>query len=241
VSDEVGFYRTAPRGAQLSSPHQQEILQHLAARAVAGRRLPLVLDVGSGRGSNLATLLGCAQRVIAVDVSEEALREARDASAQTARSVAFVVASATDLPFRSSWSELTVCTEVLEHVPALDRAAAELERVTAPSGHLLISTPNYRNVMGLIKLWKDWRSGTHDFDPWKAHRGGFEGFMTVPRLRRAFRDSLVVTQRGADYAFALGIRSDRLRRRLNRYLLLRPGHGRLAPWGMQYYLLMTRP
>ena len=145
------------------------------------------------------------------------------------------------MPFPDAAFELSVCTEVLEHVEDLPGTGAELERVTKPGGWLLVSSPNYRNVMGLVKKWKDWRSGRHDFDPWAAHAGGYEGFMTAPKLRRTFPNCRVEAERGADYAFALGIRWHPLRWRLSPYLLLRPGTvPLLAPWGMQYYLLLQR-
>lgn len=229
------FYRSAPPGAQVSSPHQQDILEAFLDAALAGSRSGLLVDIGSGRGSNLSTLARRADLVVAVDISEEALREATPAGA-----LARVVASAAELPFTSGSFDVAVCTEVLEHVPDLQAAARDIERIARPGAWLVISTPNYLNVMGVVKAWKDWRSGRKDFDPWDAHRGGYEGFMTSRRLRSAFRAERIVQERGADYAFALGIRWHPLRRRVNRHLLLRPGRGRLARLGMQYYLLLQK-
>ncbi|MHB8669960.1 MAG: class I SAM-dependent methyltransferase [Acidimicrobiales bacterium] len=241
MAELVDHYRTAPRGAQTSSPHQQEILEEFIRLAIGARRIPSVLDLGSGRGSNVATLAAHVDRVVIADVSAEALRDSMRVHSGLRGRLDPVVLPGAGLPFRDGAFGLTVCTEVLEHVEDPAFTAAELQRVTARGGHLVVSTPNYRNVMGLVKLWKDWRSGRHDFDPWHAHAGGYEGFMTAPRLRSIFSGCRILETRGADYAFALGIMWGPLRWRLSRYLLIRPGRVRsLAQFGMQYYLLLER-
>jgi SAM-dependent methyltransferase len=241
MADLADHYRTAPSGAQVSSGHQQEILEEFLANALSSRRTSLALDLGSGRGANLTTLAAHAERVVAADVSEDALVESRRRHARLGDRVMPVVLPGDGLPFRDGAFGLSVCTEVLEHVANLEGTGAELERVTISGGHLVVSTPNYRNVMGAVKLWKDRRSGRSDYDPWHAHAGGFERFMTAPRLRATFPNCDVIAARGADYAFALGITWPPVRRRLSKYLLLRPGRfGPLTGFGMQYYLLLQR-
>lgn len=238
--DLAEFYRTADRGAQTSSPHQQDILRTFADRTLSGERAERVLDLGSGRGSNLLVLADVGRLVIASDVSIEALEESRNTHAGV-RNLSYVALPGNGVPFVSGAFDLSVCTEVLEHVDDPQATAAELERVTASGGHLFISTPNYGNVMGLVKFVKDRRSGRHDYDPWHAHRGGFERAMTARRLRRLFPNCELLDEVGADYAFALGITNRRLRRRLNRYLLVRPGQVPvLSRLGMQYYVVLRR-
>jgi SAM-dependent methyltransferase len=240
MPDPTQFYRTADPGAQSSSPHQQDIVRQFATLALDDCRARRILDLGSGRGSNLLTLGGVGQRVIAADVSEEALLESRDAHRRVG-AIDYVVLPGNGLPFKDGAFDLAVCTEVLEHVDDPVGTAAELERVTSSGSHLVISTPNYRNVMGAVKVVKDWRSGRNDYDPWHAHAGGFERAMTSTRLRSLFPSCDVVSEMGADYAFALGITNPRLRRRLSKFLLLRPGRFKaLVHFGMQYYLLLRR-
>jgi len=241
VDDLVRHYREADAGAQTSPPHQQAIVGRLAEVAGAIRPIGCVLDLGSGRGANLHTLSAVGTVVVAADVSEEALLDARVRHPASREKVAAVVLPGESLPFADGSFELSVCTEVLEHVPDLRGMAAELERVTRSGGHLIVSTPNYWNVMGLVKRWRDWRSGREDWDPWHAHAGGLERHMTARRLRRAFPACDVVESTGADYASALGIAWAPLRRRVNRWLLLRPARIRaLRPFGMQYYLLLRK-
>lgn len=47
-----------------------------------------------------------------------------------------------DLPFDSSWFDLVMSTQVLEHIEDHEKAVAELERVLKPEGFLLISVPH---------------------------------------------------------------------------------------------------
>lgn len=238
MPDVVDHYRHAPSGAQTSPLHQQEVLSELLLSVPAS--VDCAVDVGSGRGANLELLATHASMVVAADVSQEALREASDRGGGSGR-VAFVLLPGDRLPFATGSFSLTVCTEVLEHVADLGATAAELERITRPGGHLIVSTPNYRNVMGIAKWWMDRRSGREDWDPWHAHQGGLERFMTPARLRGAFRGSRVLDERGADYASALGIAWPPLRRRLNAVLLLGPGSlAGVRRLGMQYYLLLHR-
>lgn len=241
MDDLIQHYRGADAGAQTSPPHQQAIVRRFAQVARSGRHAGCVLDLGSGRGANLHTLSAVGTLVVAADVSEEALLDARSRHPSERPTVAPVVLPGEVLPFADGAFELAVCTEVLEHVPDLRGMAAELERVTRSGGHLIVSTPNYWNVMGLVKRWRDWRSGREDWDPWHAHAGGLERHMTARRLRRAFPDCDVVERTGADYASALGIVWPPVRRRVNRWLLLRPARiPALRPFGMQYYLLLRK-
>ena len=240
MSDLARHYRTADFDAQTSPPHQQKVLEDFLRRALGIRKAELALDLGSGRGANLDLLARYADRVVAGDVSEAALRDARERNPALGGSVRPVVLPGVGLPFRDGAFGLAVCTEVLEHVEDLAATAAEIERVTRPGGHLLISTPNYRNLIGVVKLWKDARSGRTEWDPGHAHSGGLERFMTPKLLRSVFTNCDVLEARGADYTSALAISWKPLRRRLSRYLLLKPGTGILRNFGMQQYLLLRR-
>lgn len=235
--DLADHYRTADPGAQTSPPHQQIVVRDFLRRAVP-TKVAAALDLGSGRGANVEMLADHAHIVVPADVSEEALVDSAGRHPHTPMHP--VVLPGTGLPFRTGAFGLTVCTEVLEHVEDLEGTTAELERVTERGGVLVVSTPNYANVMGPIKQWHDRRSGRQDWDPWHAHHGGLERFMTPRRLRDAFKNCTVVEERGADYVSALGISWKPLRRRLNPYLLMKPGTGPLRRHGMQYYLLLRR-
>jgi SAM-dependent methyltransferase len=155
-----------------------------------------VLDLGSGVGGNLVQI-GAHHHVVGAEISFTAAQQAH-------RHAPVVVADGARLPFRDGVFGAVVCTEVLEHVDEPRLVFAEMARVLRPGAVAYVTTPNYANVAGLHKWIADRRSGRHDWNPWGAHHGGFEAFMTGRRLWGAaapyFSQERV---RGLDYGQAL--------------------------------------
>jgi SAM-dependent methyltransferase len=155
-----------------------------------------LLDVGTGIGSNLAHLVGVG-RTFGAEISLTAARRA-------ASIAPVVVADGTRLPFRDASFGTAVCTEVLEHVDDPRAVLAEMARVLRTGALAYVTTPNYANVAGLHKWLADRRSGRHDWNPWGAHHGGYEAFMTGRRLWRAAAPFFVLERaRGLDFGQAL--------------------------------------
>jgi SAM-dependent methyltransferase len=225
---------------QVSPPEVQAGLRRfLASRPVEAP----VLDVGTGVGTNLA-VLGEVAPAYGVEVSHAAARSALQVAP-------VVVGDAARLPFASASIGTAVCTEVLEHVA--DRAAvfAEIARVLRPGGLAYVTTPNYANLAGLHKLLADRRSGRHDWNPWGAHQGGYEAFVTGRRVWRAAAAYFTLEQvHGLDFGQALTGRF----RALDRLAWSRPGQaalrrllprmysstGRLVWHGMHVELVLRR-
>jgi len=179
MSDPASFYRHHSLRGDHTAPGY---VAWRLGRALDDRRpAGPALEVGCGVGGNLAAITERGLATTGVDLSVRALREARSAHP----GVDVAVADGGRLPFRAASFGLVVVTEVLEHVRDPNSVAAEAGRVTRPGGLLFVTSPNYANGAGLRKLWRDWRSGRHDWNPWGAHRGGFEAFMTRHRLRAA--------------------------------------------------------
>jgi SAM-dependent methyltransferase len=129
-------------------------------------------------------------------------------SAEAARSAAqvapVVVADGARLPFVSGSLGSVTCTEVLEHVDDPSEVLAEMARVLRRGGLAYVTTPNYANLAGLHKWLADRWSRGHDWNPWGAHKGGFEAFMTGRRLARAAQPHLEIQRvRGLDYGQAM--------------------------------------
>ena len=102
---------------------------------VAGRR---VLDLGSGEGYGAALLAQTASAVTGVDIDKRAVEH----SAANYPEVDFQVASATDLSTLADDSfDVVVAFEVIEHVADHDQVVAEIARVLAPGGVVVMSTP----------------------------------------------------------------------------------------------------
>jgi 2-polyprenyl-6-hydroxyphenyl methylase/3-demethylubiquinone-9 3-methyltransferase len=202
-----------------------------------------LLDVGCGVGGNLPVLSGAGWS-FGCEIAEPAAHVA-------GRIGPVVVADGAGLPVRSGSVGGVVCTEVLEHVDDPRRVFAEIARVLRPGGLAYVTTPNYANAAGLHKWLADKRSGRHDWNPWGAHHGGYEAFMTGRRLWRAAAPHLeLVRVRGLDYGQALTGRF----RLTDRFAVSRPGQavvtrvlprlyastGRLAWHGMHIELVLRR-
>lgn len=90
------------------------------------RRERRVLDLGCGDGRYAGVVAAKGYTVIGLD------------RRGTARQL---IGDASDLPFRDAVFEGILCTEVIEHLPDIDRALADAVRVLAPSGWLMLSCP----------------------------------------------------------------------------------------------------
>jgi 2-polyprenyl-3-methyl-5-hydroxy-6-metoxy-1,4-benzoquinol methylase len=113
------------------------------------RRIPagasMILDVGCGDGY-LAYLIASANpqaRIIGIDDEESGIRQANAMSARTGLSnLEFRHVAAGATPFRDNEFPIVVLADVIEHVPDVPAMLQELERITAPGGALIVTTPN---------------------------------------------------------------------------------------------------
>lgn len=204
-----------------------------------------ILDVGTGIGANL-TSLASRGMCVGTDVSFSALRLA-------GRLRPVLVADGARLPFRSGAFGAALCTEVLEHVDDPSKVLGEIARVLRPGGLAFVTTPNYSNLAGVHKWIADRRSGRSDWNPWGAHEGGHEAFMTGRKLARAARPHFdILSVQAVDYGQALTGRFgplDRLARsrpgqRVIKWLLprLHAATGGPVPWhGMNVAMLLRAP
>ncbi len=116
----------------------------------AGVVLPLaegrqVLEVGCGTGLVLERVAAVAAEARGIDLSPGMLARAR------ARGLVVDEGSATALPYADASFDLTYSFKVLAHVPELDRALAEMARVTRPTGHVVFELYNRRSLRYLAR------------------------------------------------------------------------------------------
>ena len=111
-----------------------------ARRFVAGRR---VLDAACGEGYGSALLANEAQSVIGVDVDPAVVAAASRRYGASAN-LQFRAASVTKLPLADASVDVVVSFETIEHLEANDQPVmlAEFDRVLAPDGLLVLSSPN---------------------------------------------------------------------------------------------------
>ncbi len=197
---DPGSRAAAQHYADLDDPGSQTSPSAVRAaleRALSEHRFEgPTLDVGTGIGANL-TALPASTASFGSDISFSALRRAQPLGTVT-------VADGANLPFRSRSFGSALCTEVLEHVDDPSTVLGEIARVLRPGCLLFVTTPNYANLAGVHKWIADRRSGRHDWNPWGAHEGGFEAFMTARKLARAARPHFeIVSVRAVDYGQAI--------------------------------------
>ena len=115
------------------------ILRHLQSAAGGS-----VLDVGCGRGFYVKAIrtLYPQVNVVGVDFSAEYLAAARAQTSVTAADL--TRADARALPFPTGTFDAVVCSEVLEHIEDDAASLAEIYRVLADDGLLLLSVPHHR-------------------------------------------------------------------------------------------------
>jgi SAM-dependent methyltransferase len=128
--------RLVPDAQRGQLVHAEHLARYrFAAQLAPGRR---VLDVACGEGYGTALLAAAgAESVVGVDIDEATVEHARRRHGIDARA-----ADVRSLPFDEGSFDLIACFETIEHVEDPERALAELERVRAPGGLLVISTPN---------------------------------------------------------------------------------------------------
>src|SRR5688572_2285537 len=107
-----------------------------------------VLDAGCGSGTKTMHLAKRGYAVLGLDISDSILEQARAAAsaAGAGSQTEFRRADLTALELQSGSISRGICWGVLMHVPAVDKAVAELARVLAPGGTLVISEGNKNSL-----------------------------------------------------------------------------------------------
>lgn len=98
------------------------------------------LDAGCGRGFYTRILLERANKVSALDYSENHINALKRRLGNLSQ-LSLAVGSADNLPFGSQQFDLVVHCEVLEHIDDDQKVLSEIFRVLQPGGKLIISVP----------------------------------------------------------------------------------------------------
>jgi SAM-dependent methyltransferase len=107
------------------------------------------VEVGYGSGILLPELARRARRLVGVDRHGEAASVRAMARAEGFDPL-LVTGGATALPVADRTADLLVCLSVLEHVRALDVAAAEIARVLRPGGVAVLGYPRVDRLMEML-------------------------------------------------------------------------------------------
>jgi ubiquinone/menaquinone biosynthesis C-methylase UbiE len=111
-----------------------------------------VVDAGCGSGTKTLQLASRGYSVIGLDISAAVLDEAKRAamSAGLADKITFQVEDLTRISLAANSQSRVLSWGVLMHVPDIEAAVAELARITAPGGTLVVSEGNMRSCQAAL-------------------------------------------------------------------------------------------
>jgi ubiquinone/menaquinone biosynthesis C-methylase UbiE len=111
-----------------------------------------VAEIGAGTGNFLSLFAGGSRTLVAVDITPAMLREAAARNA----GMHVVAAHGHRLPLRSGSVDLVTSAQVLHHVPRPLGFIAEMRRVAAPDGRVLIvdqvATERHEEAVAMTEL-----------------------------------------------------------------------------------------
>jgi SAM-dependent methyltransferase len=123
-----------------------------------------VLDLGAGDARLTHFLARRFRRVIALEPQESAVQLGRLMTQLNGSSPAFSRGDASRLPFKSGTFDCVTAFDVIEHLPTESalQMLGEAERILAPGGWLLVTTPNRKSLRN--RVWGHHLDDKHFFE-----------------------------------------------------------------------------
>ncbi|PYS25466.1 MAG: SAM-dependent methyltransferase [Acidobacteria bacterium] len=128
----------------------RDLDQQVTRRTFETQRFKSILEIGCGTGKNTAFLASIANKMLALDFSEQMIEKAKHKSSTD--NVTFRVADITDPWLVADRSiDLVTCNLVLEHVEDLGFVFGEAARVLIEGGNLFVSELHpFRQYQGVV-------------------------------------------------------------------------------------------
>jgi ubiquinone/menaquinone biosynthesis C-methylase UbiE len=144
--DKLDHFRfVAPIYDRLFASPEPDHMRRLLELPVAGR----VLDVGGGTGRVAQAVRGLAAEVVVLDESAGMLRQAR------LKALPAIQGHAEQLPFSDGAFARILVVDAFHHLRDQRQAAAELRRVLAPDGRIVIEEPNVEHPSVRLIAWAE--------------------------------------------------------------------------------------
>jgi ubiquinone/menaquinone biosynthesis C-methylase UbiE len=143
---------------------------------VAGRRVPFVVDIGSGGGEARTFLEKSALKYIPLDLAISNLHQVKS---QGGTWITPVTGDALNLPFKSGSLYSIILSEVLEHLPDPLTALKEIKRVLNPAGMAIVSVPYNEKITYQICIHCNKPTPTH------SHLHSFNKKKLIPLAENA--------------------------------------------------------
>jgi len=141
----------------LSGEHRAQRLLPLVSHSNDDASRPKALDVGCGDGFSLLELrsLGYDAYGIETDVNVAKIRDALDLNIH--------IGTIEDASFPAHSFDYIIANQVIEHVVDLDSFCISIKRSLAPTGTVILSTPNAKSVFRMLyaRRWMHWHIPYH--------------------------------------------------------------------------------
>jgi 2-polyprenyl-3-methyl-5-hydroxy-6-metoxy-1,4-benzoquinol methylase len=148
-----------------------------------------VLDLGCGAGDLAIAIAERTPDVVGADIAASNLAVAKENARRAERHVAFVHAPAERLPFADGTFDVVVMADVIEHVPDVAAALAEVRRVLRVGGRLVCATPIRATIRALGAFDRTVRRLAGARVSPASEREVYERFLSISELRRCLRDA----------------------------------------------------
>lgn len=164
--------------AQFFAPNQAEqperqVLQDLLERTLIGRDRLEVLEAGCGSLSYVR--IPGSPRITGIDISPKQLARNQLLSLR-------ILGDLQTYPLEPEQADITVCWDVLEHLPEPEKAMENILKATKRGGLIVITVPNRNSIKGLMTrltphwfhvfvyrfVFRDWDAGKEDRAPFKT-------------------------------------------------------------------------
>lgn len=144
----------------------------------------IILDAGCDTGY-LSGQFTSRYKVTGVDKNYDAIKECR----RNYPEAQYEVADLQALPFKDNFFDAIILNMVIEHMRELNELLSELHRVLKKGGIMVITTPNYANILWIIieNVW--FRIFERNFKPYlrEVHPNRFNGRTLRECLSKYFK------------------------------------------------------